>query len=241
MFSNREKDNNVNTGQFINDNDYIIMKHYNQYLKIDNFRDFVEKYSSFYEGKQYACFTHQGPLYHESISYSKYMRNMLYFGFVTIGSQPGHNEDLDTSFSDEHTCRYGFGYISGFLHKDVFKVIFLEKMLPKDIIILVEDNLIIDNNEVYMEIEEEEISISVLGTDDRMKCDLLNDQMTVSKKNRNVPSCYRHLHCLHTNVCKYIMMTHVPVLFIHKKVGDNELIKQVHDVIKKASYIRFLN
>lgn len=200
----------------------------------DEYREFKVLHSLFLRGYLYSSFSYAAPIYYfkETIPYMSHLNEMLEMDFITISSQPGHNDDIkdikNNPLIEYHSSYYGYGFIDGYLHKKYLTN--LDWLEDINVLLLKERRELFHGNKEIMKVDDSNIiCINVLG-DDEKPIDY-NDNLWIESEKLNKKDTFKYLH---NNVKQYIMENFIHVEFIHPYTGNNGIFDIVLNALKKA-------
>ena len=117
-------------------------------------------------------------IFDETVKYITYLENMNKNKFHTISSQPGHT--INEYNKNEHSYKYGYGYISGYIDLNNHKLINKLIKLSYNYMVIIQNNTYINDNVLLFS----NIPIYPIGNNNKSSLSLYNIM--------NPDLCYTH-------------------------------------------------
>lgn len=205
----------------------IINNAIDEYGKLNTYFEFVELQTKFLKGIHAASLTHYGSLYIESSQIKDHLVNLLNHWFISTDSQNGHFNSND---KNQHSCKYGYGYISGYLRNAV------TKNLPSNIIMCINDReLVLPDIKHCIVVANPNtmFCINVLGTDDTNDVDISN-HIWIEPEDDWKENIEYEFRVLSLSVKKFILESFTQVIFVDNRVGDYQIIPRISEMMTKV-------
>lgn len=211
-----------------------------------NYEAFKVIQSLFLRGYLFASFDYFAPIYYyrETIPYMKHLNEMLEMDFMTVDSQPGHNDDINdinnNLLAKYHKFHYGFGYIAGVLHNKY--LVDLKWLNDVDILLLVNERELFRKGERIMKVDyPKDICIGAIGENNKPTD--YNDVLWIEEEDienlDKVSMSMLDLSIVNINedIKQIIKENFTYVEFIHPYIGNNGIFDIVLNALRKFNDI----